>query len=62
MCYDNYWPPPVFEYVDLWQYSDQEIHDYIKVLCDFMNERNQQVKESVNEDVPKEISVDDIPF
>ncbi len=61
MCHDNYWPPPTFEYVDLWQYSNEEIHDYIKILCEFMNNRIKIVEE--NKSCPKtDITIDDIPF
>lgn len=58
MCYE--WPPPRFEYVDLWQYSDNEIHDYIKILCEFMNMR-QNKKIIISADTPS-FTMDDIPF
>jgi len=61
---EDYWPPPCFEYVDLWQYSDKEIHDYIMTLCDFMNNRTKHIKDlqSNPEVVKQEMSVEDIPF
>ena len=61
MCWEQYWPPPCFEYVDLWQYSDQEIHEYIKVLCKFMNDRDTE-KQKLKTQPDKSFSVEDIPF
>lgn len=62
MCNNDYWPPPCFEYVDLWQYSDNEIHDYIKILCEFMNNREEQIGELKQCPSKTEITIEDIPF
>jgi len=66
MCWSNwwpdYWPPPTFEYVDLWQYSDNEIHNYIKVLCEFMNNRKEQIQELKENPKTDQELIDEIPF
>lgn len=61
MCYDC--PPPCFEYVDLWQYSDDEIIEYIHELTEYILNKKKW-KEKLNQ-LPEKASFncfDDIPF
>lgn len=66
MYNDNY-RPPCFEYVDLWQYSDDEIIKYIHLLTEYIIDRKQQkeAREEYEKNNPKkevEMTMEDIPF